>query len=70
MDHPQPEFTDTAGASDFTSLPAATLATMRVRGGGPAFTKAGARVLYSYCDLRAWLEKARRTSTSAAERGR
>lgn len=62
---PEPEWTDTPGASLFTGVPTATLSTLRVRGGGPPFAKIGATVRYSYRDLRDWLEQARRTSTSA-----
>jgi hypothetical protein len=60
-----PEYCNTKGAAEFTQVPAATLATMRVRGGGPPFCKVGARVLYSYADLRAWIEAGRRVSTAA-----
>lgn len=60
-----PEFTDTKGAASFTQVPAATLATMRVRGGGPPYYKVGSRVLYAYADLRDWLEAHRRLHTAA-----
>jgi len=66
MDTPEPQWTDTVGASRFTGVPVATLATLRVRGGGPTFSKVKSRILYSYRDLNDWLESARRTSTSAA----
>lgn len=39
----------------------ATLATWRTRGGGPAFTKIGGRVLYALADVEAWEAKNRRT---------
>lgn len=66
METSTPLCTDTLGASRFTGVPAATLTTMRVRGGGPEYRKIGARVLYAYSDLKSWLDAARRTSTSAA----
>lgn len=62
----EPAFTDTLGAAQFTGIPAATLATLRVRGGGPAFCKVNTKVVYSYDELTRWLEASRRTSTSAA----
>ncbi|MFY7925379.1 MAG: hypothetical protein ACOVN5_06185 [Aquidulcibacter sp.] len=43
-------------------IPVATLATWRCRGGGPVFTKAGAKVLYNRADIEGWL--VRRANTS------
>jgi phosphatidylserine decarboxylase len=40
---------------------AATLATWRSRGGGPAFTKLGGRVVYSIRDVEAYEARNRRT---------
>ncbi len=54
-----PEWTDTEGASHFTSIPAATLTTMRSRGGGPQFFKVGSAVRYSFSALRKWMEEQR-----------
>jgi len=41
------------------SLPASTLKTKRVRGGGPEYVKIGSRVLYARKALEAYLEGAR-----------
>lgn len=57
---------DTAGAADYLRLGKSTLDKMRVTGGGPAFHKVGARVVYDPDDLDAWLARHRRASTSAA----
>ena len=55
-------------AADYVGLSPATLETMRVRGGGATFVKLGRRVVYRREDLDAWVETARRASTS--EEGR
>ncbi len=60
------EAVGTPEASRITNTPKATLETMRVRGGGPVYTKRGKRVDYIRRDLFAWLAAGRRTSTSAA----
>jgi hypothetical protein len=54
---------DTISAADFLGLSKKTLEAYRLRGGGPAYYKAG-RIRYSEADLIAWLESRRRTSTS------
>lgn len=41
-----------------------TLAIWRVRGVGPQYVKAGARVLYAPDDLDAWIDSRKRASTS------
>ena len=46
------------------SLPASTLKTKRVRGGGPDFVKVGSRVLYARKALEAYLEGKRRIFAS------
>lgn len=51
-------------AADYVGLSPATLETMRVRGGGPAFVKLGRRVVYRREDLDEWLHQRRRLSTS------
>jgi hypothetical protein len=51
-------------AADYVGLSPATLETLRIRGGGPAFSKLGRRVVYSREDLDAWLAARRRQSTS------
>jgi len=45
-------------------LSAATLSTLRTRGGGPLFCKRGARVFYRFDDVADWLEADRRANTS------
>lgn len=54
----------TQAAADYLGVAAKTLEKWRWQGRGPAFVKAGARVVYSYTDLDAWLRSLRRTSTS------
>lgn len=58
------EYLIEAEAADFLRLAPRTLANKRVTGNGPAFIKAGGRVLYARADLRAFLEGNRRRSTS------
>ena len=56
---------DTFQAADRTKLARATLAKLRVLGGGPPFTKLGAKVLYDADDLDAWIAaQGKRRSTS------
>jgi hypothetical protein len=55
-------------AARFLGLAPSTLAKMRVRGDGPPFSKAGARVVvYDIRDLNEWLRRTRRTSTRPAQ---
>ncbi len=52
-------------AASYLGLSASTLAKMRLRGDGPAYSKAGPRiVVYDLDDLDAWLVARRRFSTS------
>jgi len=54
-------------AAEFVGLSVSTLAKMRLRGDGPLYSKAGARiVVYDLADLNAWLAERRRRSTSSA----
>ncbi len=55
---------DTVEAAQYIGLGKSTLDKLRVVGGGPAFIKVGARVVYDPADLDAWLSKHRRVSTS------
>jgi predicted DNA-binding transcriptional regulator AlpA len=58
---------DTRETAARAGLAPATLAKLRVRGGGPPFVKLGAKVLYPETELHAWLEALqRRTSTGGA----
>ena len=52
-------------AARYLGLSESTLAKMRLRGDGPPYSKAGARVVvYALADLEAFLDARRRTSTS------
>lgn len=54
--------------SQLLRLSPATLAAMRVKGGGPVFTRvSGREIRYSYADLTAWLESQRFTNTSGGK---
>ena len=55
-------------AAEFLRLAAGTLQNKRIAGTGPAFVKAGAKVLYLRDDLLKWAEAHRRTSTSDSGR--
>ncbi len=55
-------------AAEYLAISASTLAKMRLRGDGPPFFKAGARVvLYDVAELEAWLADRRRLSTSSGQ---
>ena len=56
---------DTLEAAEYLGLGKSTLDKLRTTGGGPAFHKLGARVVYDPCDLEAWLSTHKRASTSA-----
>ncbi len=58
------EAVGTVEAARIVGLAAASLETMRVRGGGPPFTKRGRRVLYTRRSLIKWLHEGERSSTS------
>lgn len=52
-------------AARYVGLARSTLEKMRLTGAGPIFIKAGPRiVVYRRCDLDAWLDARRHTSTS------
>ena len=58
----------TGAAARYVGLAPSTLAKMRVRGDGPPFSKAGARVVvYDVEELDSWLRHSRRTSTRTTE---
>ena len=59
-----PTLHDNNSAALFLRISPRTLDKLRVRGGGPEYFKAGARVIYSEADLLAWLDASRRRSTS------
>jgi predicted DNA-binding transcriptional regulator AlpA len=52
-------------AADYVRLSQSTLAKLRLRGGGPVYSKAGVRiVVYDIADLDTWLANRQRKSTS------
>ena len=53
-------------AARYVGLSTSTLAKMRLRGDGAAYSKAGRAVVYRIEDLCEWLESRRRLSTSGA----
>lgn len=55
-----------AQAADFLSISMRTLQAWRVRGGGPAFIRAGRAIRYRRRDLLDWIDANTATSTSAA----
>lgn len=58
---------DTAQAAERCNLARATLAKLRVHGGGAPFVKLGAKVLYDAADLDAWITThGKRRSTADA----
>ncbi len=67
MPAPNPELPQrhlrTPEAARFLGLSDRTLEKHRIYGTGPVFSKLGGRVVYRLDDLRAWVEKGRRTST-------
>ena len=58
----------TEAAARYLGLAPSTLAKMRVRGDGPPYSKAGARiVVYDIDDIDDWLRGTRRTSTRSIQ---
>jgi hypothetical protein len=56
---------DTFQTAERTRLARATLAKLRVIGGGPPFVKLGSKVLYEETDVAAWIAaQGKRRSTS------
>ena len=49
--------------SEYTQLPIASLAKMRMRGDGPHFYKVSRLVIYDVDDIEVWLEARKRRST-------
>lgn len=59
-------YIDTNRLSGLTGIAASTWNKKRLTGEGPAFIKAGRRVLYRWSDVEAWLLDQQRRSTSDA----
>jgi excisionase family DNA binding protein len=57
-------------AARYLNLSSSTLAKLRVAGGGPAYAKAGRKVLYCRGDLDGWVTTHSRASTSDSASGR
>jgi hypothetical protein len=57
----------TPAAAEYCGLAPATLETLRTRGGGPIFTRAGKAVVYCRADLDAWLAAGRASNTAQAD---
>lgn len=51
-------------ASEYTQLPVASLAKMRMRGDGPPYSKIARLVIYDLDDIDTWLAAHRRQSTT------
>lgn len=58
------EAVNTPEASRFTKFAEPSLETMRVRGGGPKYSKKGKKVIYTRRWLLEWLASGQRSSTS------
>lgn len=63
-DQQTPEVVGVDEAAGIVGLAAATLNTLRCRGGGPPFVKLGRRVVYRVADLRAWRDARLVTNTA------
>jgi excisionase family DNA binding protein len=55
---------DVKEAAEFLKLGVSTMNKLRVHGGGPAYHKLGARVLYAEADLQKYLAQNRQVSTA------
>jgi hypothetical protein len=59
-----PRYLRTSEAARFLSLSGRTLEKHRTFGTGPVYRKIGGRVVYAIDDLRAWVDRGTKTSTS------
>ena len=57
---------DTRAAAAWLGVAATSLATLRVRGGGPKFVKIGRRALYAFADLEIFVNERKRSNTADA----
>ncbi|MEF3119735.1 helix-turn-helix domain-containing protein [Kocuria flava] len=55
-----------AELAEYLHTTTGNLAQMRFQGTGPAFIKAGRKVLYAESDIRTWLAAGRRTQSGSA----
>lgn len=63
-DQNQTRYLDATDVASEYSIPKATLATLRCRGGGPLYIKRGAKIIYDRADIESWLNGAKRANTS------
>jgi hypothetical protein len=63
-DHNQTRYLNPKHVASEYSVPEATLATLRCRGGGPLYIKRGAKIIYDRADIESWLNGAKRANTS------
>ncbi len=61
---PKQQMLRTAEAAEYCGSSASTFEKLRLKGGGPVYSKIGRRVVYRVEDLDAWLAANRRRSTS------
>jgi hypothetical protein len=61
---PVSPFLESDGAAQFLCFAPQTLATMRIKGEGPPFSKVGGKILYHIEDLIAWVAECRVRSTA------
>jgi predicted DNA-binding transcriptional regulator AlpA len=59
-----PRLLRTSEAARFVGLSGRTLEKHRTYGTGPTYRKLGGRVVYALDDLQAWINRAKKTSTS------
>jgi hypothetical protein len=57
-------FAPQKAVAEFLGLSERTMERLRLEGRGPGFYKFGRRVMYRWCDVLAWANAQRRTSTS------
>lgn len=62
--HAQHRMLRTREAAEYCGSSASTFEKLRLKGGGPVYSKIGRRVVYRVEDLDAWLAANRRRSTS------
>ena len=58
---------DTEGAATYCGIGKSTLEKLRLTGGGPTYMKPTRSLVYQVSDLDAWLDRARRRSTSEVQ---
>ncbi|BCM16731.1 helix-turn-helix transcriptional regulator [Mesorhizobium sp. J8] len=65
-EHSSPKTLRTVEAARYLGVTQSTLAKLRMRGAGPAYSKLSQRlIVYRSCDIDDWLAKSRRISTTS-----